>query len=169
MSKSTRFAAGLASNTRVSQAEDQTMDTTSTHHNLSFVVPDIPNLSELVTGTYQYGVPSVSKGGSTRSSRFAAKQNAPPSTTGHRQLDSVPLPEDEKQIFAMLKLLRGKVDVLEREKAVAEKRAEDAEERNQWLRDGTVGRRVTHRDDIETTQESVVATQPKLVTEKASQ
>lgn len=118
MSKSTRFVAGIASDTRLSQ------DMTTNDH--SYVVPDLPNLSELITGTY--GTPTVSRSKPTRSSRFAPKQANSTRTIGHKQLDAVPIPEDEKQIFAMLKMLQEKTHTLEKEKAEAYKRAAKAED-----------------------------------------
>jgi len=93
----------------------------------SFMLPDLPNLTELVSGVFQDGAPVFSKTTPARN-RFAA-----PNYTGraggrqpnHVPVDSVPIPEEEKAIFASLHMLKEKVAQLERENAEAEKRIEE--------------------------------------------
>jgi hypothetical protein len=94
----------------------------------SFMLPDLPNLTELVSGVFQDGTPVFSKSTPARS-RFAAPNN---SRGGRRQpnyipIDSVPIPDEEKAIFAALQLLQDKVSELESERAEAEKKIEDQE------------------------------------------
>ncbi|KAL9619551.1 MAG: hypothetical protein Q9160_005827 [Pyrenula sp. 1 TL-2023] len=127
MSRNTRFAANYASYTRTSNLEDTATSNSFDNNNRSYVVPELPNLSELVTGTYHDGTPVFARNRTTKPSRFAAKQSTSTWTIGHKELDAVPVPDDEKQIFAMLKLLREKVSNLEKQNAEAERRAEDAE------------------------------------------
>jgi hypothetical protein len=92
----------------------------------SFMLPDLPNLTELVSGVFQDGTPVFSKSTPARS-RFAAPNNG---RGGRRQpnhipIDSVPIPDEEKAIFAALQLLQDKVSELESERAEAEKRIEE--------------------------------------------
>jgi hypothetical protein len=95
----------------------------------SFMLPDIPNLTELVSGVFQDGTPIFSKNTPARS-RFSAangrgrgKNNQP----AHIPIDSVPIPEEEKAIFASLQLLQERVSQLEQERAEAEKKIEEQE------------------------------------------
>lgn len=89
----------------------------------SFMLPDLPNLTELVSGVFQDGTPVFSKTTPARS-RFAApyKKNRQPN---HIPVDSVPIPDEEKAIFASLQLLQERVAQLEHERAEAEKRIEE--------------------------------------------
>lgn len=94
----------------------------------SFMLPDIPNLTELVSGVFQDGTPVFSKNTPARS-RFTAPNKKGP---GRRQpnylpVDSVPIPDEEKAIFASLQLLQERVAQLETERAEAEKKVEEQE------------------------------------------
>ncbi|KAL2354801.1 hypothetical protein BJ546DRAFT_1048106 [Cryomyces antarcticus] len=95
----------------------------------SFMLPDLPNLTELVSGVWKDGTPVFSR--TTKShSRFASGSH--PRRFGNEQLnhipiDSIPVPADEKAIFASLQLLKDKVAQLETEKSGAEKRMEEYE------------------------------------------
>ncbi|KAK8234023.1 hypothetical protein HDK90DRAFT_454473 [Phyllosticta capitalensis] len=96
----------------------------------SFMLPDIPNLTELVSGTYQDGTPVFSRSAKARS-RFSS---APiPSrlrnehTSKHIPIESVPMPADEKALFTSLQLLKDKVTQMEQDKAETEKKFEDYE------------------------------------------
>ncbi|KAF2262683.1 hypothetical protein CC78DRAFT_309574 [Lojkania enalia] len=95
----------------------------------SFMLPDLPNLTELVSGVFQDGTPVFSKTTPARS-RFSAPYN--PKNAGgrhpnHIPVDSVPIPEEEKAIFAALQLLKEKVAQLEQERAEADKKIEEQE------------------------------------------
>ncbi|KAF1977502.1 hypothetical protein BU23DRAFT_526976 [Bimuria novae-zelandiae CBS 107.79] len=94
----------------------------------SFILPDLPNLTELVSGVFEDGTPVFSKNAPMRS-RFVA-----PSKGGnggrqpaHIPVDSVPIPKEEKAIFAALQLLQDKVAQMEHERAEQEKKIEDQE------------------------------------------
>lgn len=94
----------------------------------SFMLPDIPNLTELVSGVFQDGTPVFSKNTPARS-RFTAPNKKGP---GRRQpnyipVDSVPIPEEEKAIIASLQLLQERVAQLETERAEAVKKVEEQE------------------------------------------
>ncbi|ORY04122.1 hypothetical protein BCR34DRAFT_491813 [Clohesyomyces aquaticus] len=95
----------------------------------SFMLPDLPNLTELVSGVFEDSTPVFSKAAPPRS-RFATSNN--PGRPGgrhpnHIPVDSVPIPEEEKAIFASLQLLKEKVSQLEHERAEADKKIEEQE------------------------------------------
>ncbi|KAF2193531.1 hypothetical protein K469DRAFT_728736 [Zopfia rhizophila CBS 207.26] len=93
----------------------------------SFMLPDLPNLTELVSGVFQDGTPVFSKAAPARS-RFTAPHNtgrAGGRQPNHIPVDNVPIPEDDKAILASLQLLKEKVAQLEHERAEAEKKIEE--------------------------------------------
>lgn len=127
----------------VDSAEAKQVEATDTINSLrentnheSFILPDMPNLSELVSGIYQEEVPVRPRQNRSRTTRFAS----PPAVTmsephsTHVPLDAIPIPEDEKAIFASLKLLQEKVSTLEKENLKAERRLGELQEENQLLR-----------------------------------
>ena len=89
----------------------------------SFILPDLPNLTELVSGVFGDGTPVFSKHSTSRS-RFAA-----PPGGGHRPnhipIDSVPIPDEEKAIFAALQQLQDKVAQIEAERSEQDRRIEE--------------------------------------------
>ncbi|PGH31814.1 hypothetical protein GX50_05418 [[Emmonsia] crescens] len=99
----------------------------------SYALPDIPNLSDLVSGIYEDGTPK----GRSRTTRFTS----PPAIRAtnrqryeHLPLDSIPIPDDEKAIFVSLKLLQEKVETLQMDKSHMENRLEEIEEENMVLK-----------------------------------
>lgn len=104
--------------------------------NPSFLLPDLPNLSELVSGVYEDGTPVYTRQAKARSTRFVSPAEAADvsQTRGHFPLDSVPIPEDEKVLFVSLKLLQEKVADLEFAKSETEKKLEDIRQENLLLR-----------------------------------
>ncbi|KAF2274694.1 uncharacterized protein EI97DRAFT_97028 [Westerdykella ornata] len=92
----------------------------------SFMLPDLPNLTELVSGVYEDGTPVFSKSTPARS-RFAMPARGRPRQQNHVPIDSVPIPDEEKAIFASLQLLQERVAQLEHERAEAEKKIEEQE------------------------------------------
>lgn len=94
----------------------------------SFILPDLPNLTELVSGVFEDGTPVFSKTASMRS-RYAApgKGGNGGRQPSHIPVDSVPIPRDEKAIFAALQLLQEKVAQMEAERAEQDKKIEDQE------------------------------------------
>ncbi|KAL4973951.1 hypothetical protein BDW66DRAFT_141045, partial [Aspergillus desertorum] len=110
----------------------------------SFLLPDLPNLSDLVSGVYEDGTPVYARQPRTRTTRFVS----PPAdatdaslSRGHMPLDAIPIPEDEKALFVSLRLLQDKVSELERAKADAEKKLEDMRQENTFLRGGKARQR----------------------------
>ncbi|KAJ5526227.1 hypothetical protein N7494_012877 [Penicillium frequentans] len=102
----------------------------------SFLLPDLPNISELVSGVYEDGTPVFSH---RRSTRFVSppRDGADVSMTReHMPLDAVPIPEDEKALFVSLRLLQDKVSELERFKSDAERRIESYRDENAALKAG---------------------------------
>ncbi|KAF2760447.1 hypothetical protein EJ05DRAFT_498409 [Pseudovirgaria hyperparasitica] len=85
----------------------------------SFMLPDLPNLTELVSGVFKDGTPVFSKMSRTRS-RFSSAPDPDRPSRGqpnYLPINNVPVPEDEKTLFAALQLLKEKVSQLERENA----------------------------------------------------
>ncbi|KAL4744033.1 hypothetical protein BDV11DRAFT_176744 [Aspergillus similis] len=110
----------------------------------SFLLPDLPNLSDLVSGVYEDGMPVYTRQPRTRTTRFVS----PPAdatdvsfSREHMPLDTIPIPEDEKALFVSLRLLQDKVSELERAKADAEKKLEDIRQENTFLRGGKARQR----------------------------
>ncbi|KAK3049333.1 hypothetical protein LTS18_012775, partial [Coniosporium uncinatum] len=88
----------------------------------SFMLPDLPNLTELMSGVYQDGTPVFSRSAKAKS-RFTSGSYPRQGGTGgpaRYQLDSVPVSQEEKAIFASLHLLKEKVAQLEQDKTEAE-------------------------------------------------
>lgn len=106
----------------------------------SFLLPDLPNLSELVSGVYEDGTPVLPRQTKMRSTRFASPphDNADDVslTREHIPLDAIPIPEDEKALFVSLRLLQEKVTELERFKSNAEKKLEIYRDENAALKSG---------------------------------
>ncbi|CAL5873616.1 uncharacterized protein PFLUO_LOCUS7897 [Penicillium psychrofluorescens] len=103
----------------------------------SFLLPDLPNISDLVSGVYEDGTPVFSRQQKMRSTRFVPSPHDEADVSLPRQhvpLDAVPIPEDEKALFVSLRLLQDKVSELERAKADAERRLEGFRRENAALR-----------------------------------
>jgi hypothetical protein len=92
----------------------------------SFILPDLPNLTELVSGIFEDGTPVISKTTAARS-RFRGANNGSGRPSNFIKVDSVPIAPEEKQIFAALQLLQDKVELMERERTEAEKKIESQE------------------------------------------
>jgi len=89
----------------------------------SFILPDLPNLTELVSGVFEDGTPVFSKTAPARS-RFSAPPNGG-RRPQHIPIEGVPIPDEEKAIFSALQLLQDKVEQMEHERAEAEKKIEE--------------------------------------------
>lgn len=102
----------------------------------SFLLPDLPNLSELVSGVYEDGTPVFSRQSKARTTRFTSPPNdgADLPTREHLPLNSIPIPEDEKALFVSLRLLQDKVAELELAKSEAEKKVEEIRQENSTLK-----------------------------------
>ncbi len=102
----------------------------------SFMLPDMPNLSELVSGVFQDGTPVFSRHGKSRASRFAPSSQARDGTVrgpDHAAVGEIPVPDDENAIFISLRLLQEKVADLEKDRAETQNTIQDLQQRNQML------------------------------------
>lgn len=95
----------------------------------SFMLPDLPNITELVSGVRKDGTPVFSRSVKSPSRFVSGPYNNDPNTetVTYAKLHSIPLPDDEKAIFASLQLLQDKVAHLELEKSEAVKRMDEYE------------------------------------------
>ena len=113
----------------------------------SFMIPDMPNISELVSGIYEDGTPVFSRHiRAHNSSRFASRTGRK-SRLGHAIVSTIPVPEDEQAIFASLKLLQEKIADLENNRAESEALIQDLQEKNQILEKEKDERRRFRRSD----------------------
>ena len=99
----------------------------------SFMLPDMPNISELVSGVYQDGTPVFSKHGKSRASRFVSATHGRGPGLDYAAVGEIPLPADENAIFLSLKLLQDKVADLEDNRAEAENNIRELQKKNQML------------------------------------
>ncbi|OKL56376.1 hypothetical protein UA08_08269 [Talaromyces atroroseus] len=111
-----------------------TLDTVT---NGSILLPDLPNISELVSGVYEDGTPVFTRQAKPRTTRFVSPPIADADASqsrAHLPLENVPIPDDEKALFVSLKLLQDKVADLEFAKSEAEKKLDDARQENHGLK-----------------------------------
>lgn len=92
----------------------------------SFALPEMPNLTELVSGHRSDGTPLFSrtakpKSRFTAAAKHSASNNAKPSHSG---IAAIPIPTDDKALYTALELLHDKVAALEADKESLETRAE---------------------------------------------
>lgn len=108
-------------------------DGTMTHQ--SFLLPDLPNLSELVSGVYENGTPVFPRQNKMRATRFVSPSNdMGDASREHLPLDGVPVPEDEKALFVSLRVLQERVAELEHAKSEAERKIQDMRQENAFLK-----------------------------------
>jgi hypothetical protein len=112
----------------------------------SFMLPDLPNLTELVSGTYKDGTPIFSKSGKKRS-RFSSAPCVPFNQPNFIPVGAIGVPEDEKAILASLQLLKDKFAQLEQEKLEADRRIEEYEDEAVKMRAQLVARQNFRRSD----------------------
>ncbi|KAF7125809.1 hypothetical protein CNMCM5793_002102 [Aspergillus hiratsukae] len=113
----------------------------------SFLLPDLPNLSELVSGVYEDGTPVYTRQSRARATRFVSPPNDGADmsmTREHIPLDAIPIPEDEKALFVSLRLLQDKVSELERAKSDAERKIDEMRQENAALKAGRPHRKDKH-------------------------
>lgn len=135
----------------------------------SFLLPDLPNLSELVSGVYEDGTPVVPRQNKMRATRFVSP---PPGDNGeesisrqHLPLDAVPVPDDEKALFVSLRVLQERVAELEHAKSDSEKKIQDMRQENAFLKSGRprskdrYGRPKGYESEDEHRQESRLASE----------
>ncbi|KAJ5473255.1 hypothetical protein N7475_002821 [Penicillium sp. IBT 31633x] len=135
MRKSTSISAGTPRKSSANAPNTNTIGDTMTHQ--SFLLPDLPNISELVSGVYEDGTPVYSRQGKMRSTRFVSPLHDNTDVSHpheHMPLDAVPVPEDEKALFVHLRLLQDKVAELEMFKSEAEKKMDIYRQENSSLK-----------------------------------
>lgn len=105
----------------------------------SFLLPDLPNLSELVSGVYEDDGPALPRQNKMRSTRFVSpplggEMGEESVSRQHIPLDAVPVPDDEKALFVSLRVLQERVAELEHAKADAERKIQDMRQENAFLK-----------------------------------
>ncbi|KAK2761302.1 hypothetical protein FQN54_001824 [Arachnomyces sp. PD_36] len=134
----------------------------------SFMIPDLPNLSELVSGVYQDGTPVFSRQGKPRTTRFISPSHTNTETRpGHMDVGSVPVPDDEKAIFVSLRLLQEKVAQLELEKSETERNAEEMRQEVMTLKSENVRRQKRERHRSSCDDDGLDKRSRKLAIEKS--
>ena len=113
----------------------------------SFILPDLPNLSELVSGVYEDGTPVFSRHGKSRASRFASASGKPSKGQDYIGVNEIPVPADEQAIFLSLKLLQDKVATLEKTNAESENVMQDLQQKNRVLEGEKINRKRAPRSD----------------------
>ncbi|KAK4579937.1 hypothetical protein LTR86_000138 [Recurvomyces mirabilis] len=122
----TRFSSAQDGTPRRQAVNNPTVQS-ATYTANSFMLPDLPNITELVSGVRKDGTPVFNHASNKPRSRFTSAGNYKQLQPQHMPLESLPIPEEEKAIFASLQLLQQKVTELETTRSEAQKRAEEYE------------------------------------------
>ena len=112
----------------------------------SFMLPDLPNISELVSGLYEDGTPVFSRHGKSRAFRFASASGQVGKSQDYAGVNEIPVPADEQAIFLSLKLLHDKIVTLEKTNAEAENMIQDLQQKNRVLESEKIDRRAPRSD-----------------------
>lgn len=91
----------------------------------SFVLPEMPHISELVSGVRNDGTPVFNRTAKSHS-RFASGTQKP-ARGEYDPVKTLPAPQEEKAIYASINLAKDRADQLEMELSEAQKRAEEYE------------------------------------------
>ena len=113
----------------------------------SFMLPDLPNISELVSGVYEDGTPVFSRNGKSRAPRFTSASGQTGKASDYIGVNEIPVPADEQAIFLSLKLLQDKVATLEKTNAEAENAIQELQQKNRALQGERVNRKRAQRSD----------------------
>ena len=113
----------------------------------SFMLPDFPNISELVSGVFEDGTPVFSRHGKSRASRFSSAQTNKSSKQEYAGVHEIAIPDDEQAIFLSLKLLQDKVATLERSNAESATTIDELQRKNRVLVEEKRDRRRAPRSD----------------------
>lgn len=116
----------------------------------SFILPEMPNMSELVSGFFQDGTPVFSRQGKPLASRFASGSHLQQDGRmgpDYNNVGGLLTPEDEQAIILSLNILQDKVADLELEKAEAQANIQDLQNMNRALeREKTETKRLRRSD-----------------------
>ncbi|CAI6325107.1 unnamed protein product [Periconia digitata] len=117
---------GMVDNSSSAMRTPRSRPGTATHNPTaqSFVLPDLPNLTELVSGVFADGTPVFSKDAAART-RFANNNNDNGRPSNFNKINGVALPSEEKAIFSALQLLQDKVAEMEHERAETDLKMEE--------------------------------------------
>lgn len=94
----------------------------------SFAIPDMPNITALITGHRQDGTPIFNRSAKSRS-RFTtpASRRTTSGKPSHVPVENAPVPADAKALHVSLQMLQEKVAELESSKQQSEQKAEENE------------------------------------------
>lgn len=125
-----------------------TESTTPNPTQQSFLLPNMPDISELVSGTFKDGTPVFSRSGKAPS-RFSSgsSQRTLVTKQSHVPIDGIPVPEEEKAIFLSLQLLQDRVATLELEKTESQRLANELQKTNYELEAENKALHTRHRAD----------------------
>lgn len=154
------------------QQNPRTVPSTNPGTQQSFVLPPMPNMSELISGVFDNGTPVFSRDG--KPSRFvAALQRSTVNGVNLADVDEIPMRVDEQAIFLNLQLLQDKVKELEKINAALSDEMCDLERKNRILEgEKEFRQRTSRRDSALGTSESEGANdvgggQRRLLVEKS--
>lgn len=103
----------------------------------SYTLPELPNISELISGTFIDGTPMFSRHtkarGASGPTRFASAHQGRKSRVGHYPVGEIAVPQEEEAIFVSLKLLQEKIADLENKRSEQEAHIQSLQERNKIL------------------------------------
>lgn len=104
----------------------------------SFMLPDLPNITELVSGTRRDGTPIFPRSAKSRSRFTAPNHNSGNTETlTHLRVNSAPLPREEKIINVSLELMGDKVIHLQKENSWLKMKLEENVTRTNTLQTHT--------------------------------
>lgn len=127
---------------------EQFQDTQYSGAQASYIMPSLPELSELITGTYNDGTPVFSHSSKPRASRFTgAKDGKTVVKPEHAVVDEIELPKDEQDIMMQLQLLQDRVRDLEAIRAETQVFVQEVQEENMALKQEKVESRNWRRSD----------------------
>lgn len=99
----------------------------------SFLLPNMLEISDIVSGTVKESTPVFTRGGKVQT-RFSSASTVNSVKENHAPVDGIPVPGDEKAIFLSLELLQERVAALEMEKADSQRVTDQLQRENYQLR-----------------------------------
>ena len=97
----------------------------------SIVLPQMPNVSELLSGIFENGTPVFTKHGEPRTSRFASGARVPKRQIS--RVDEIEVPQEEQDIYMALQVAEDKIADLERIRTEAEYAFGELQDRHRIL------------------------------------
>lgn len=93
----------------------------------SFLLPEMPNITELIGGSYKDGTPIFSRSGRAKTRIASINVGKRPDQPNFYPVGGIPIPEEEKAILASLQILKDRVFQLEQEKSESDRKVEEYE------------------------------------------